>query len=96
MAEGSGQYDETSASADDEEEITGVPLIFMFQPTKFIVTKGDKLREWEELMLKNVGLEKFAELKAQRSAGFETTSVCPGTGNDDCDWHEQQVPLPSA
>ncbi|BBZ43151.1 hypothetical protein [Mycobacterium parmense] len=78
--------------ADDtetEEEITGVPLIFMFQPTKFVVAKGQKLVEWEENMKNLVGIGKFAEIRKKSPdvpTGVETTSISPGAGDDDCDW----------
>lgn len=72
----------------EDEKITGVPLIFMFQPTEFIVAKGEKLREWEEHMQKNVGIGAFAELRSDRvKMGVETTSISPGAGSDDCDYH---------
>jgi hypothetical protein len=85
-------------SADDAEDygekIGGIPLIFMFQPTEFVVAKGDRLREWEELMVRNVGLDRFSELKDRkfRTRGFETISICPGAGADDCDWHDEDPP----
>lgn len=73
------------------EKTTGgkLPLIFMFQPTEFEVVPGDKLAEWEERMRTQVGLGRFAELKNREDyvSGFETTSLCPGAGADDCDWH---------
>jgi hypothetical protein len=67
-----------------------LPLIFMFQPTEFEVATGERLAEWEELMKTQVGLGQFAELKDREDyiSGFETISLCPGAGADDCDWHE--------
>jgi hypothetical protein len=86
---------EGSAAPDDQQvhKLKGVPLIFMFQPTEFIVVKPDKIKEWEDMMMKNVGLDKFAQFRAERTHGFETTSVCVGTGADDCDWHDEDFPV---
>ena len=81
--------DDTQHETKEEEEIRGVPLIFMFQPTKFIVAKGQKLVEWEENMQNLVGIGKFAELRKRSPdipMGVETTSISPGAGADDCDW----------
>ena len=81
--------DDLQHETDEEEEIKGVPLIFMFQPTKFVVAKGQKLVEWEENMKKLVGIGRFAELRKRSPdlpMGVETTSISPGAGADDCDW----------
>ena len=84
---------ETAAQQERPKKLVGVPLIFMFQPTEFIVVKKDEIAAWEEMMRKSVGLERFADFKATRAThGFETTSICPGAGADDCDWHDEDFP----
>jgi hypothetical protein len=38
-------------------------------------------------------LERFADFKANRTThGFETTSISPGAGAEDCDWHDEDFP----
>ena len=57
------------------------PVVFMFQPTRFEVVKGEKLKEWEKLLQERVGFR-------SRGGSFEDggtccVSYCPDA--DDCD-----------
>jgi hypothetical protein len=82
----------TTPDQEEVQKLTGVPLIFMFQPCEFQIVKPDKIQEWEEMMQKNVGLDKFADFRAERTHGFETISLCHPGGACDCDWHDEDFP----
>ena len=56
-----------------------VPAVFMFQPTRFEVVVGERLREWESLLKARVGLR--GDLG--NLAGLATISFCDFA--DDCD-----------
>lgn len=63
----------------------------MFQPTEFVPVKPEGIAEWERLMIESAGLQGLANLKDRKARsieGIETTSLCPGGGADDCDWHQ--------
>lgn len=51
----------------------GQPVVFHFQPTRFEVATGAKLRRWQKSMREQVGLN--AALTNLR--GTETLSFCP-------------------
>ncbi len=55
-----------------------LPAVFMFQPTRYEVVTGERLKEWETLLRENVGLR--GELRA---VGLPSICFCPGA--DDCD-----------
>lgn len=72
-----------------EEKSQRKPVVFMFQPTEFVPVQPDKLKEWEEGLRSSLGANADWMHKLLITAGgHETTSICPGAGADDCDYHE--------
>ena len=63
------------------------PVIFMLQPTEFLPVPPDKLKEWGERLRTVLGenAPKVHRLLTADGSLFETTSICPGGGADDCD-----------
>ena len=61
------------------------PVVFMFQPTRFEVVRGEKLKEWETLLRERVGLHLPVNMPAAGGGGDGTccVSYCPDA--DDCD-----------
>ena len=65
-------------------ERTG-PVVFNFRPTRYLKVAPDKLRDWEELFARNVGLRPDRGLVAWSGDPKETIS---GSNDDwdDCDY----------
>jgi hypothetical protein len=65
---------------------TKKPIVFMFEPTHYVVVEGKQLKEWESLLRERVGLP--AELKVADPIvqGIGTKSICTANGFDDCDY----------
>ena len=63
------------------------PLVFMFQPTKYVVVPNERLAEWEALMVKRVGIKPDLHGATPRRMPSRTLSGCgSGWGDaDDCD-----------
>jgi hypothetical protein len=64
-----------------------LPVVYHFQPTKYVRVADDKLAEWEQYFINEVGLEpdrgKAAEfMKENRSATISGSYDCW----DDCDY----------
>ena len=58
-----------------------IPSVFMYQPTKFEVVTGDKLKEWETNLRERVGMR---GINFQLPEGGSCTACrCPDA--DDCD-----------
>ncbi|MGW6842560.1 hypothetical protein [Streptomyces sp. NPDC054958] len=53
------------------------PTVLMFQPTRFEVVEGDQLREWEQHLREDVGLQDVVI-----SGGTRTISYADGHRND--------------
>jgi hypothetical protein len=70
-----------------EEKILGkpetMPVVFMFQPTRFRVIPPDRLSEWEELMKNRVGIPAIIGGFPAGGGATGTVSDCPDA--DDCD-----------
>jgi hypothetical protein len=61
------------------------PVVFHFRPTKYLTVTPDRLRDWEELFIKNVGLRPDKDLVGWSGDPKETIS---GSNDDwdDCDY----------
>ncbi|MFF6803552.1 hypothetical protein [Streptomyces sp. NPDC012616] len=58
-----------------------LPTILMFQPTRFEIVEGDRLKEWEEHLRDHVGLSVTPQGAQVR--GNPSICFCPYA--DDCD-----------
>ncbi|MFF6803550.1 hypothetical protein [Streptomyces sp. NPDC012616] len=56
------------------------PTVLMFQPKRFEVAEGDRLREWEEHLRKDVGLHDV-DVNPQ-ATGIRTISYANGHASD--------------
>jgi hypothetical protein len=65
------------------------PVVFMFQPTRFVRVRPQKLRQWENGLRAAIGENAPVLRKLLDTRGFETTSICRPGGADDCDWHDE-------
>ena len=63
-----GQVVEANEAAKQGRE--GVPIVFHFQPTKFLIVAPERLKDWEQLFAENVGLRPDRQL------------ACPFWSND--------------
>ena len=61
------------------------PVVFHFRPTRYLEVKPDRLDDWKDLFVKNVGLRPDRDLVGWSGDPNETIS---GSGDDwdDCDF----------
>ena len=61
------------------------PVVFHFRPTKYLEVAEDRLKDWEQLFIENVGLRPDRDLAKWSGDPNETIS---GSGSDwdDCDY----------
>lgn len=71
----------------DAEEVNA-PIVFHFKPTKFVRVADDRLRDWEQYFVENVGFAPPAAegLRPDPWAGSPGGSISGSNGGwDDCD-----------
>ena len=62
------------------------PVVFMFQPTEFVLVQSDKMKEWEEGLKAALGANAPKIHQLLSEGGYRaTTSICRPGGADDCD-----------
>lgn len=62
------------------------PMILQFQPDKFSVySSAQKLREWECLLVKKVGLKKSVAGALRRAVSENGGTCCESNSTNDCD-----------
>jgi hypothetical protein len=62
------------------------PVVFHFRPTKYLTVTPDRLKDWEELFAKNVGLRPDKELAYDWSGDPKETISGSNDDWDDCDY----------
>ena len=62
------------------------PLIMTFQPDKFTVFgTSAKLKQWEDLLVKKVGLKRTVAEAMRRAISENGGTCCESGGTNDCD-----------
>lgn len=68
------------------EDASPGPIVFHFRPTKYLEVKPEKLKEWEQLFMKNVGLKPSRKLAHEWSGDPHETISGSNDDWDDCDY----------
>lgn len=61
------------------------PVVFHFRPTRYLTVSPDKIRDWEQYFIKNVGMRPDRGLVDWSGDPHETISGS-NDGWDDCDY----------
>lgn len=63
-----------------------IPVVFAFRPTKILQVNPEKLRDWEKLFAKNVGMRPDKALAQRWSDDPKETISGSNDDWDDCDY----------
>ncbi|MGS2642691.1 hypothetical protein [Streptosporangium sp. LJ11] len=77
-----------SGGAGESQADGRIPVVFMFQPTRFETVTGDRLAEWESYMMQNVGIGNVTDAFTLKATGSATYSWCGNNSIDECDFLE--------
>jgi hypothetical protein len=62
------------------------PMIIQFQPQKFAVfSSTQKLKSWEDLLVKNVGLKRRVATALRHAVSENGGTCCESGSTNDCD-----------